>query len=245
MSQVIRRSAAILRALEQHPEGRSVAEVAALVSLPRSTVHRLLQSLAEEHLVTPVSEERGFRLGAGLMHLATSATKWLVENITPFLRDLSVELEETVDLAVLSGSNVYFIDQVAAPHRLQAVSQTGLAFPLHCTANGKALLADMTDDQVRALVGESLVRHTANTIANIDDLLAELHDVRTRRVAFDRDEHTDGISAAGTSIRNPYGLALAMSVPVPTSRFSENEERITSGVIDGRKRIENHFAFQP
>lgn len=241
MSQVVRRAAAILRALEKQPKGCSVAEVAAAVSLPRSSVHRLLKALEHEHLVASVSEERGFRLGPALMHLTSSANGWLIETIHPYLEELSDSLDETVDLAVQAGAQVYFVDQVAASHRLQAVSQTGLAFAAYCTANGKALLAELELDEVVALVGNSLTPHTPNTIVDADALLTELASIRTSGVAFDREEHHLGISAVGTALANPYGLRVAVSVPVPTSRFVDRESEIVEQLLKYRERIEHHF----
>lgn len=241
MSQVVRRTAAILRALEKHPEGCSVAEVATAVNLPRSSVHRVLKALEHEHLVASVSEERGFRLGPALMHLASSANSWLIETIHPYLEELSASLDETVDLAVQSGADVYFVDQVAASHRLQAVSQTGLAFAAYCTANGKALLAELKDNEVVSLVAGSLTPLTPNTIVEVDTLLTELETIRTSGVAFDREEHHLGISAVGTALANPYGLAVAVSVPVPTSRFVDRESEVVEQLLKYRERIEHHF----
>jgi len=243
VSQVVKRAAAILRALEEHPQGRSVAETAGAVGLPRSSVHRLLKALEDEHLVAGVSEEGGFRLGPALMHLASSANSWLVETVHPFLEELSRSLDETVDLAVQSGATVYFIDQVAAAHRLQAVSHTGLAFPAHCSANGKALLAELPDDRVAALVDGTLSALTPNTITDMTALLKELAEVRESGVAFDREEHHLGISAVGTTLHNPYGLEVAVSVPVPSSRFVDREDEIVEQVLKGRQRIEEHFGL--
>ena len=159
----------------------------------------------------------------------------------PFLEELSRSVEETVDLAIQSGSQVYFIDQVAADNRLQAVSQTGLAFPLHCSANGKALLAELPDARVEALVAGSLTALTPNTITEPAALLAELIAVRERDVAFDREEHHLGISAVGTTLDNPFGLSVAISVPVPTSRFVDREGEIVEQILKARQRMEEHF----
>lgn len=240
MSQVVRRVGAILRELEGYPEGRSVAEIANAIELPRSTVHRLLKALEQEHLIASASEERGFRLGPGLVRLASNANSLLVETFRPFLVELSRTLDETVDLAVLTGDEVYFIDQVAASHRLAAVSDVGRAFPVHCGANGKALLAEMTDEKVLALLGDRLKALTPNTITDPDAFLADLATVRAAGIAFDREEHHVGISAAGTTIDNPSGLAVAISVPAPSSRFVERETEIVEELLKSRKRIEAH-----
>ena len=73
--------------------------------------------------------------------LAAAVHSDLREEIRPFLIQLSNLVNETVDLSVLDNGKVLFVDQIVAPHPLQATSQPGVSFPLHCTANGKAILA--------------------------------------------------------------------------------------------------------
>jgi DNA-binding IclR family transcriptional regulator len=145
--------------------------------------------------------------------------------------DLRRQLDETVDLAVLDGPSVRFIDQVAAPRRLQAMSAVGELFPLHCTANGKALLAAMPAARAEALLPEKLERLTPNTVVSREELLRELEVIRRDGVAFDREEHTVGIGAAGAAISDGVDIAAAaVSVPVPIQRFRDNEPRIAEVV---------------
>ncbi len=121
------------------------------------------------------------------------------------------------------------------------MSHTGLAFPAHCTANGKALLAELDDDRAAAVVDGTLSALTPNTITDTAVLLEELASVRESGVAFDREEHHLGISAVGTTLQNPYGLAVAASVPVPSTRFVDREDEIVEQVLRARQRIEEHF----
>lgn len=235
---MVRRCAAILRTLQDRPHGLSVGDLATAVDLPRSTVHRLLKSLEEEHLVTGPSDHGGFRLGPALIHLSTTASTWLVDATHPHLVALSAEVRETVDLAVLSGTHVHFVDHVMGPQRLQAVSATGLAFPAYCTANGKALLAAMTDQQVATLMAGHLAALTPHTIVEMPRLLDDLDDVRATGIAFDREEHTVGISAVGTKLDNPYGLSVALSIPAPTTRFVDREADLAEALAAGRRVIE-------
>ena len=198
--QVIARAAAILRRLSTAPQGCSLAELAADVGLPRSTVHRLVKALEAEGLVAPVSASAGFRLGPGLLQIASANREWLVAQVHPELVALSDRLRETVDLAVLSGDHVVFIDQVARPQRLQTVSAVGVSFPLHSTANGKALLATLDEAEVRKLLPARLRRLTCHTITSLDVLLAELEEVRETGLAWDREENDIGICAVGCTV---------------------------------------------
>ena len=120
--QVIARAADVLRALEVEPGDLSLAKIAQRVESPRSTVHRIVTALEAESLVVPASPSGGYRLGPELARFAASASGELRESVRPAIERLRYEADETVDLAVLNRDRVFFIDQVTAPHRLQALS---------------------------------------------------------------------------------------------------------------------------
>ncbi len=230
--QSIARAAAVLRALERAPAGLSLTELATATELPKSTAHRIVAALAVEELV---AHERGgaVRLGAAAARLGAASREALGERLRPVLLGLRRELDETVDLAVLDGAAVRFVDQVPAPRRLRATSAVGELFPLHCTANGKALLAALPEERALALLPEPLPRLTSRTIASRERLLEELATIRHVGVAFDREEHTEGICAVGAAIASPGDpAAAAISVPVPSQRFSAAEGRIVAATRD-------------
>ena len=127
-------------------QGLSLSQLAQRVELPRSTVHRIITALETEGLAATASPHGRYKLGPELVRLAAGQHGELRTEVRPLLRKLSAEVNETVDLSVLIDDHVSFIDQVAAPHRLRAVSAVGGSFPAHCTANGKALLATFRDD---------------------------------------------------------------------------------------------------
>ena len=147
--QGIARTTDVLRALEAEPGGLSLANVAQRIELPRSTVHRIVTALKAESLVVPASPSGGYRLGPELARFAASAGGEPRESVRPFIERLRYEADETVDLSVLNRDRVFVVDQVAAPHRLQALSAIGVSLPAHCTAIGKALLAEL--ERVRAI----------------------------------------------------------------------------------------------
>jgi DNA-binding IclR family transcriptional regulator len=226
--QAIARAAAILRALEGAPQGLGISELAAATQLPKSTVHRLVTALAAEQLASQDGEGR-VHLGSAIARLGAASREALGEQLRPVLLDLRRRLDETVDLAVLDGAAVRFVDQVPAPRRLRAMSSVGELFPLHCTANGKALLAAMPVEQVEALLPARLERFTPRTIVSRAKLLDELAQITQTNVAFDREEHTEGICAVGAVVGNG-DLPAAISVPVPVPRFYGREDELAAAV---------------
>lgn len=223
--QVIARAALVLRALDGEPGGLSLSQLAQRVELPRSTVHRIVMSLASEGFAAPVSPNGRFRLGPELLRLAETNRQDRWQDLRPHMQKLFDALDETVDCAILDGTQLRFVLQIPARHGLRAVSDVGARFPLHCTANGKALLAELDDHDVIAMFPARLERLTPQTLSSRDELLAELREVRETGVAYDREEHTLGISAAGIALR-VHGVPTALSVPMPTPRFTGRESEI-------------------
>ncbi len=237
--QVIARAAAILRALEDEPQGLSLGQLAERVGLPRSTVQRIVGALASEHLLIAASPGAGVKLGPALVRLASSADVRMERLLRPVLAKLSSSLKETVDLSALKGHEVIFIDQIPGAHRLRAVSAIGESFPLHCTANGKALLSLLSDEKWTRLVTRHLRAFTPYSITHLESLKREVEDCRRSHIAYDREEHTEGITAIGTALLDPLGRPLAISIPVPTTRFARLESRLVTELLRARGEIES------
>lgn len=242
--QAIARAAAVLRALERAPGGLGISEIATTTGLAKSTAHRIVAALGEEDLVTHQAGDGRVRLGSGIARLAAAGREALGERLRPVLLDLRRELNETVDLAVLDGSSVRFVDQVPAPRRLRAMSSVGELFPLHCTANGKALLAALPVERAEALLPRRLERLTPNTVVSHAELLSELEAVRSGGIALDREEHTEGICAVGAAIQGDAGALAAISVPVPTQRFQGREEELSAAIRAAARASRDLFDFE-
>ena len=241
--QVIARAAAILRALEDMPHGLSLGQIARKVELARSTVQRIVAALEAEKLLIAASPTGRVRLGPALLRLAASVETDFVALARPILRELSAELKETVDLSALRKTNMVFIDQVVGSQRLRTVSAVGELFPLHCSAPGKATLAAMSDDEIQRLIGRAYEARTPHTLTTLDRLLADLAQVRATGIAYDREEHTLGVSAAAVAFRDPLGNAVSVSVPVPSQRFPALEAQIAQGLRRTRLAIEERLAI--
>ena len=235
--QVISRAANVLRALQDAPGGLSLGEIAQRVGLARSTVQRIVDALRAEQFVIAASPTSGVRLGPGLVRLAASASVDFDHITRPIIAELSQAVGETVDMSVLKGRSAVFTDQIQGSHRLRAVSAIGDSFPLHCTANGKAILSVLPEDKLRALLRMPLPRMTVNTITRPAELLKEVESCRRTGIAIDDEEHTEGISALGTGLIDPMGRAIAISIPVPTTRFKRIRQDLGIHLLAARAKI--------
>jgi IclR family transcriptional regulator, acetate operon repressor len=198
--QVLRRAAAALDEIASAPGQLRLVDLGPALGLAKSTVRRLLVGLVEVGFAS-VDDQGRFSLGERLLGLGNADGARLAAIFRPTLEDLGRTTGETVDLSMLHGRQMLFIDQVESAHRLRAVSAVGVRFPLESTANGKAAM-QLLDD---AELGHS-------------------------GVVFDRDEHTVGISAAGIAGRTAGGHIVAISVPAPSTRFTKGEKKIEAAL---------------
>ena len=234
--QVIARAAAILRALKDQKEGLSLGQIATRVGLPRSTVQRIVNALLSERLVMAASPEGRLRLGPEIHTLAASGRLDVAKIAHPHLVALSRATGETVDLAILRGDHLLFVDQVVGQQRLRAVSAVGEAFPLTNTANGKACLSLLDDEAVATLATQEW-QAGRGARRKLSDFFTEIERVRQDGVALDTDEHSMGISAVGTAFRDPMGDIYAVSIPVPSSRMGGRQQALAEALLAARSAI--------
>lgn len=239
--QVIARAATILRALEAENAGLSLGQIAQRVKLARSTVQRIVSALETEKLVIAATPNGRVRLGPTILRLAASARNDFIQLARPFIVRLSEELGETVDLSTVKKDHLVFIDQVIGSQRLRTVSAVGETFPLHCTANGKAYLAGLDDAAIEKLIGRRYDERTPKTLTDLGALLSDLKAVRKTGVAYDCEEHTLGICAAGVALHDMLGNAVAISVPVPTQRFQSQKTNIAERLLAAKRALETRM----
>jgi len=235
--QVIARAAKILRSLEDEPQGLSLAEIAARVDMARSTVQRIVTSLAYEQLLIAATPKSRVKLGPALIRLAKATNNDIDKMARPYMDALSRKLNETIDLSVMQGKAAVFIDQILGLHRLRAISAIGESFPLHCTACGKALLATLSDEKLDRHLDQELEFFTSNTKTDPAQLRAEILRIRKDGIAYDIEEHTEGICAMSTVFTDPLGRAFAVSIPVPTTRFTRNRQMFEAELLKCRMQI--------
>ena len=130
-----------------------------------------------------------------------------------------------------------FLDQIAGGHRLRAVSAIGESFPLHCTANGKALLRFLAPDSLDTLLRSNLQAHTHRTLTDPAAIRRAMLQADKTGLAWDDEEHSEGISAVGAAFADPLGRAFAVSIPVPTVRFKRKRVPLGEALLRTREQI--------
>ncbi|HEY8802871.1 MAG TPA: IclR family transcriptional regulator [Candidatus Dormibacteraeota bacterium] len=220
--QSLDRALEILKLLGNEPEMR-VTDLARRLEVHKSTVSRLLSTLQEHGLVEQNPSTEKYRLGYGLVRLAGSvvAELDLARASRPVLEELAMRTSETVNLAILQGDQVVNIEQIAAPHLVVNVNWVGKQTPLHCTSNGKVLLAFLPEAEREPLLRQPLQRFTPRTITDVKTLERQLRRVVDEGYAFTLEELEVGLNAVASPVRATDGrVRAAVSVAGPSYRVT-------------------------
>lgn len=239
-SQVIARAATILRALETRPSGVSMSELAKLTALPRTTVHRLVTSLIAQQLL--LQDNEGVKLGPALARLAASAHTDIIALAQPAMETLGRRTRETVDLCVWRGSHTVLVSQYASDQELRVVSPISTAFPSHCAAHGKALLAEQSPEAVTTLLPQLNELRTVQTLKTPQQMLKAIEQIRQQGYAVDREEHARGVCGVSVALQTGPGERYALAIAVPALRFDEQFTQLVAALMQAKAEIETLVA---
>ena len=175
--------------------------------------------------------------------LATLRHNDMLTVLHPFLEELSNTVNETVHLIVLDGSNCRFVDSVESGHALRTTARIGVEYPAYLTSGGKALLAELSDDELRRLYPRRLPQLTERSPASRDQLMQELERVRADGYATNFGESEVGIRAVAAIQHTSGGrptAAVAVSAPeqrLPETRIPELVEALKDITARARPRL--------
>lgn len=227
-----------------------VTELARRLGLGKSTVHRMLATLTAEQLLERGSAPGTYRLGLAVYELgaAVSAQSDLHEAAQPVLTSLRNNTGETVQVAILDGLEVVYVERLESPHTLRIFGRIGHRLPAHCTSSGKVLLAGLPAEELAArLQGWHPQPRTPHTITDRDSLLDELRRVTAQGWAENREESELGVASVGAPIRGADGAVVAsVSVAGPISRLqSRSLRRFSGAIVEAATVISRRLGYRP
>ncbi|SNT18893.1 transcriptional regulator, IclR family [Noviherbaspirillum humi] len=213
----------ILDAISAAPGGVSQVELSERLCLPRTTLHRMMSALMARGMIRRDSQRRVYELGFRCFELGrqTYDVSDLARAAGAELRALRDLTGESAYLAVLKGAEVLALERCDGAHRDVVHFPLGERKPLHCTSQGKAILAAMNASARDALLRKlSLQALTARTTTDMRRLRAELDLTRCRGYAIDDEESVGGIRCVGAPIIDSAGQVRgAISISGPAYRL--------------------------
>lgn len=223
--EAIERAVRILDAFNVDRTELGVAEIARILGLKRSTVHRALVTLEAGGLLRQTFAGQKYTLGPKILSLAHILESHLsLEAIAlPAMRALRDRCNETVALHLLETEGRVCVQQVESTHDLRRTYQNiGMALPLYAGSPGKALMAYLPQEEIEAvIISTGLRRFTPITISDPDQFRKELATVRHQGYAISVGEHTPAINSISCPVRNREGRVFAaINLSGPQSRLT-------------------------
>lgn len=220
-------------------ERATLAEVATDAEVAKSTAHRHLSTLKQHEYVTTDGDQ--YRVGLKFLdvggHVRSSNSIYQV--VKPKVRQIAEEVGEINQFMVEEHGKGVVVYREKGENAVRTESRVGKRFLLHQTAGGKAILSHFSDGRIEQIIDKyDLTAQTENTITNRDELHDELESIREEGVAFDNEEHIQGLRAVAAPIKLPNGqICGSLGVAGPTNRmkgkrFREEVPEILLGIIN-------------
>lgn len=223
--QSVMRAIDILESFDSGSAELGVSDISRAVGLHKSTVYGLLNTLAQRGYVDQDPASGKYRLGIKLFEMGCRVTDRmdLQTQAVPVLEDLVSKFQETVHLVVRDGRDVVYVAKRECARSVRIASSVGRRLPCYCTGVGKAMLSELSEEELDALYkGRELRAFTRNTITDLDRLKQELRAIRERGYSFDMEEFDVGVRCVAAAVKDHTGRVVgALSIAGPASRMTQ------------------------
>jgi len=254
-SQSLERGLAILSSFNSDRPLIGVSELSRGLELSRSTAHRYVVTLTKLGYLQQDPDSKRYRLGPKVLDLGFSAINSmdLREVSAPYLRQLSDETEHTVNLAILDGVDVVYIERcrTATPgqREIDLNLHVGSRLPAYCTAMGKAILAYVPEERLEDLLERvDFSPRGPNTLTNAKSFREELARIRAAGIAVNDEELAYGLRSIAAPVLAQSGkIAAAINLAVHSSMVSMNElvQRLGRPLKRTAAEISAHIGYRP
>ena len=230
MTQSVRavdRALDILLCFTRKEPARSLTQIAESVHMSKTTVHRLLTTLETRRFISRDKDTGMYRLGFRIVEMASlvlqdmELRRWA----QPYLKSLLEKYGETVDLSVLDGSHVMYLEVIESPRRVKLAAAVGQHLPAYFTASGKALLAFAPEEQVKKILAENIAEYGGKAGLTITRALKDLVKIAERGYAISEQEYEEHINAVAAPIFDADHRAVA-SIAIVGPSFRLSRERL-------------------
>lgn len=226
--QSLDRGLVIMQTIAAAEQPMSLGQVAQILDIDRSTAFRLLHTLKRRGFLAMPAGRKDYILGSAIwvLHNHYDWTKMLAKVAGDELKELASFTNETAHIAILEGKQALFVDCSTANHMVAVSSRIGELLPLYCTAHGKALLADASETELKALFGSMpLKKYTPKSISTIPDLIKDLARINKRGFAVDDAEFTPDLRCIAAPIRLGSSIVGSIGISAPVLRVTPESSR--------------------
>lgn len=239
----------IIQLVSESRNGMGVTELSNQMDINKSSVYRILSTLAQYGYIEKDKENDKYKLGYTFLDISSKllGSMDLRKEAKPYLRELEKETNEVIHLVVYDQGEVVYIEKLEGNELMRMHSQVGKRAPMHCTSVGKAIMAYLPKEKVEQILDEKgMPMHTSYTFVNKEDLFQDLEKIRTCGYALDLEENEYGITCVAVPIFDHKGdVCAAASVSGSTMRMTkERMERLYPYIIQIGQKISRRLGFK-
>jgi len=244
----ILRASNVLRCFLGEKSHFKISELARQLELDRSTTYRILLSLEKCGLVEKDQKTGEYSLGLSTFEIGNTYLRRMdfIKVSNPIMTELALKVQETIHLAVLSDTEIVYVDKVDSPRTLGVMSKIGQRAPVYCTALGKVLLAFQPEnEQSRIIRKMRLTPLTPRTITSKEKLVEELKAIRKQGYSLDHREIEGEVECIGAPIRDHLGNVIAaLSISGPQRKIgTPQEKQFISQVIEAASLVSSKMGY--
>lgn len=235
----------ILELLSTNGNGLTLTELSKALNAPKSSIMPLVHTMTTRKFIYMNPENFKYFIGIAAFSVGSSYTNHIdaLEFIKAEMKHIVSESDETCQLGIQNRSNLLYIAKEDSSQPIRLVSYVGKQLPLYCTAIGRVILADMEPEKIHALYPDGLTKFTPHTITKWPSLLKELEETKKRGYALEHEESTPDVHCVGISLRNQEKIFAALSVSIPSYRFSvEKLQFVIELLKESKKTLEASFS---
>lgn len=246
--QTISRALDIIEILSMEKEGLGVTEIGKKTGLHKSTVHRLLNTLAERGYIEKEPKYGNYRLGLKFVEVSSIYLNKieLRTEAQPYLRKLVETVGQPAHLAILDRTDAIYIEKIEALSSIRLYSYIGSRIPAHCSALGKALLSGLEQNVLNKLVDEiDFYPYTNTSVRTKEELLNMVEAVKKKGFAVDDEEHDEGVRCLAAPIRDYTGRVIASVSAAGDKRIicRERDDEIGRYVVETADAISRRMGY--
>lgn len=249
----VERAIKLLHYIADDNRARNLSIVSRDLQINRTTLIRLIHTLLEQRMIEEVGDGGGYRLGAGLVSLGAQAIQGrdIVRVCQPVLRDLCQTTGMSAHLGVLDGRDIIYLSRETPNSHLVSNVRTGSRLLAHASSIGRAILAEMSESQLRNLYAEhALETRTDKTPATLDGVLGQAQKDKKAGHAWSQGHFEAGIGSCAAVVFDHTGLPVGgLNVSGPESRFSADDPdgcaNLRDAVITAARRASAELGHRP
>ena len=223
----------ILLELSNADDGMTLAELSTKLEAPKSSLFAIVHTMADMHFIDYNSVSQKYSIGLNCFLTGSSYLKAhsSLDYIKTEMRKIVNKCSEICQFGIFENGYVLYLLKVDSPEPVRLYSDIGKRLPAYCTSLGKALLSNSTLEDLKKLYPEPLHNFTSNTVKNIDLLYTQLQDVKASSIAIEKGEIHPDISCVATPIIKNNKIIAALSVSIPSFRFSDEKQNEISKIL--------------